>query len=153
MRFLSFLIGVFTLCSLSGCFNLYDLKNPYRKEGLVDDLIRAELYLIKHGDTTFDSSKTNDSHYMYVYWDFSECGGQLTYNRRKIEKVYFRQIPKIITNMKKTLYYKTFKDHNFEGYDHRFLPKKGLISFINREQKNIKLIKATDDYVCVSIEY
>lgn len=136
---------------LSGCFNLYDMKNPYRKEGRVEELLQAELYLIKHGDETF--RRTEDNYYMYVYWDSSECGGQTTYKRRQIEKEYFRHAPKIIENMKDTLYYKTFKDHDFEGYDHRFLPNKGLVNFIKREQKYIKLIKATDDYVCVSIQY
>lgn len=144
---------------LSGCINFYDLKNPFRKENVLSKIIRMELYLIRTGDKEFDVLLNDENISSYIGWTFSGCGGNVslpTYYRDGISKEEFKEyVPYIIENLKETLLYKNFIKYKQTEDDYFPFSAniQGLARFAGREQKNIKLVKATDNYVCVSIKY
>lgn len=155
------IITTIPLISIIACSNfsdfVYDSKNPYRKEGLLEDFISAELYLIRTGDKSFDLRKNNEPFFSYIGYDFSRCGsGMVTYYRKELSiENFLEYVPKIVNNMKDSLFYRNFL--NYQKSENDVYPFNDnpirLITFINKEQDNVKLLKSTSDYICVSIKY
>lgn len=147
---------------LTACFNLYDLKNPFRKEEILENLISSEVYLIRTNDKTFDFMEKKDDLFGYIVNgairdSFSKCGQNATiYYRKTLSKDEFRKyVPNIVLNMKGTLMYSYFINYKMQEYDvypFNFSPVR-LAKFAAEEQKNIQLIKIDNNYICVSIKY
>lgn len=128
-----------------------------RKESQLKEIIEMEIYIRRTNHYSLDILEHTENIYSYVHWGDLTCGKELdTYRRGNISTTQFRKdIPEIIQHLKSTKFYKHFKDYKTTEYSPNILdtPIEYLIEFIENEQKNLKIVKITDDYICFNIKY
>lgn len=158
-RLLQITLILFSLTITACSHYFYDLKNPNsRKQMFLFDIISADLYLQETNDYYFSYLKTGKRYDRYIGWTYYPCGLEKadTYTRSEMSIKEFREkVPKIITNLRGSRFYEEFKDYSNEKslYKVSRLNVESMIKFIKKEQKNIKITKIADDYICVSIQY